>query len=105
MSNNPEDLPIEDDELDKRTEAVNRIAAELLPILLANLEKASESEKLLNLYEVDFLGDLYARMVVSVYMGYYPSRMADDAEDAAHRLYELAKEHENDDSNPSQSSD
>jgi hypothetical protein len=96
MSNNPEDLPIEDDELDKRTDAVNKIAAELLPILLANLEKASEDEKLLKLYEADFLGDLYARMIVSVYMGYYPSRMADDAEDAAHRLYELAKEHDND---------
>jgi hypothetical protein len=96
MTQNHEDLPIDDDELDKRTEAVNKVAAELLPILLANLEKASEDEKLLKLYEIDFLGDLYARMVVSVYMGYYPSRMADDAEDAAHRLYELAKEHEND---------
>ena len=96
MSNNPEDLPIEDDELNKRTDAVNKIAAELLPILLANLEKASEDEKLLKLYEADFLGDLYARMIVSVYMGYYPSRMADDAEDAAHRLYEMTKEHDND---------
>ena len=95
MTQNHEDLPIDDDELDKRTDAVNKIAAELLPILLANLEKASEDEKLLKLYEADFLGDLYARMIVSVYMGYYPSRMADDAEDAAHRLYELAKEHDN----------
>ena len=95
MSNNPENLPIDDDGLDKRTEAVNKVAADILPILLANLEKASEDEKLLNLYEVDFLGDLYARMVVSVFMGYYPSRMADDAEDAAYRLYELAKEHDN----------
>jgi hypothetical protein len=95
MTENHEDLPMLDDEESKRTEAVNKVAAELLPILLANLEKASESEKLLNLYEVDFLGDLYARMVVSVFMGYYPSRMADDAEDAAHRLYELAKEHDN----------
>jgi hypothetical protein len=91
-----ENLPIDDDELDKRTEAVNKIAAELLPILLANLEKASEDKDLLKLYEIDFLGDLYARMVASVFMGYYPSRMADDAEDAAHRLYELAKEHDND---------
>jgi hypothetical protein len=95
MSKERSDEPIDGDEESKRTEAVNKVAAELLPILLANLEKASESEKLLNLYEVDFLGDLYARMVVSVYMGYYPSRMADDAEDAAHRLYELAKEHDN----------
>jgi hypothetical protein len=96
MSKERSDEPMLDDELDKRTEAVNKIAAELLPILLANLEKASEDKDLLKLYEIDFLGDLYARMVVSVYMGYYPSRMAEDAEDAAHRLYELAKEHDND---------
>jgi hypothetical protein len=96
MTQNHEDLPIQDDEEDTKTEAVNKIAVDLLPILLANLEKASEDEKLLRLYEVDFLGDLYARMVASVFMGYYPSRMADDAEDAAYRLYELAKEHDND---------
>jgi hypothetical protein len=87
---------IEEAEEELRREAVNKIAAELLPILLANLEKASEDKDLLKLYEIDFLGDLYARMVVSVFMGYWPSRMADDAEDAAHRLHELAKEHDND---------
>ena len=96
---------IEEVEAELRREAANKVAADLLPVLLANLEKASEDEKLLKLYEADFLGDLYARMVVSVFMGYWPSRMADDAEDAAHRLHELAKEHENDDRNPSQSSD
>jgi len=100
-----ENLPIDDDELDKRTEAVNRIAAKLLPILLADLEKASGDEKLLKLYEADFLGDLYARMVVSVFMGYWPDVMGEDAVGAAYRLCELAKEHENDDSNPSQSFD
>ena len=86
---------IEEVEAELRREAANKVAADLLPVLLANLEKASEDKDLLKLYEVDFLGDLYARMVVSVFMGYYPSRMADDAEDAAHRLYELAKEHDN----------
>jgi hypothetical protein len=86
---------IKEVESELRREAVNKIAAELLPILLANLEKAGENKDLLKLYEVDFLGDLYARMIVSVYMGYYPSRMADDAEDAAHRLYEMTKEHDN----------
>ena len=87
---------IEEVEAELRREAANKVAADLLPVLLANLEKASEDKDLLKLYEVDFLGDLYARMVVSVFMGYWPSRMADDAEDAAHRLYELAKEHDND---------
>jgi hypothetical protein len=87
---------IEEAEEELRREAVNKIAAELLPVLLANFEKAGEDKDLLKLYEVDFLGDLYARMVVSIFMGYYPTNMAKDAEDAAHRLYELAKEHDND---------
>jgi len=89
MTQNPEDLPIDDDELDVRRQAVNEVAAEVLPMLLADLEAGEMNE-------VDFLGDLYARMVVSVYMGYYPSRMAGDAEDAALKLYEMAKEHDND---------
>ena len=85
---------IKEVESELRREAVNKVAADLLPILLANLEKAGEDKDLLKLYEVDFLGDLYARMIVSVYMGYYPSRMADDAEDAALKLFEMAKEHD-----------
>jgi hypothetical protein len=95
MTENPEDLTIDDDELDKRTEAVNKIAAKVLPMLLADFEEVSTDKNLQHPYEIDFLGDLYARMIVSVFMGYYPSRMADDAEDAAHRLYELAKEQDN----------
>lgn len=87
---------IEEVEAELRREAVNKIAADLLPVLLANLEKAGEDKHLLKLYEVDFLGDLYARMVVSVFMGYYPTNMAKDAEDAALKLYEMAKEHDND---------
>ena len=93
MKQNPEELPIQDNEEDTKTEAVNKIAVDLLPILFADLEKANEDND--TQYEINFLGDLYARLVVSVYMGYYPSRMANDAEDAAHRLYELAKEHDN----------
>lgn len=96
MTQNPEDLPIDNDELDKRTEAVNEVAADILPILLADLEEDSKNIDTREQNEITFLGDLYARMIVSVFMGYYPSRMADDAEDAAYRLYELAKEHDND---------
>ena len=83
MTQNHEDLPIQDDEEDTKTEAVNKIAVDLLPILFADLEKANEDND--THYEINFLGDLYARMVVSVFMGYYPSRMAGDAEDAAYR--------------------
>ena len=93
------------EEEDTKTEAVNKVAADILPTLLADLEEAAADKDLIEQYEVDFLGDLYARMVVSVFMGYYPSRMADDAEDAALKLYEMSKEHDNGDTNPSQSPD
>ena len=96
MTENHEDLPMLDDELDVRRQAVNEIAAKQLPMLLADLEEATSDKDLREQYEVDFLGDLYARMIVSVFMGYYPSRMADDAEDAALKLYEMTKEHDND---------
>lgn len=89
-----EDLPIEGDELDVKRQAINEVAVEQLPILFADLEKANEDND--TQYEINFLGDLYARLVVSVYMGYYPSRMAGDAERAAYKLFELAKEHDND---------
>jgi len=85
----------EEDKLDIKRRAVNEVAAEQLPMLIADLEEAMADKDLLEQYEVDFLGDLYARMIVSVYIGYYPSRMAEDAEDAAYRLYEMAKEHDN----------
>ena len=96
MSNNPEDVPIDDDELDVKREAINEVAAKVLPMLLADFEEVSVDKNLQHPYEIDFIGDLYARMVTSVFMGYYPTNMAEDAEDAAHRLYELAKEHDND---------
>jgi hypothetical protein len=78
-----------DDELDIRRQAVNEIAAKQLPMLLADLEKVNEDKDLLKLYEVDFLGDLYARMIVSVFMGFYPELMGGDAQDAALRLIKM----------------
>ena len=83
-----------DDRLEIKRKAVNEVAAKQLPMLTAEFEEAMADKDLLEQYEIDFLGDLYARMIVSVFMGFYPSRMADDAEDAAHRLYEMAKEHD-----------
>jgi hypothetical protein len=93
MTDNPEDEPMLADELDLKRQAVNKVAAEVLPMLLADLEEAQEGK---DQYEVDFLGDLYARLIVSVFMGYYPSRMADDAEEAAYKLFQMAKEHDSD---------
>ena len=92
----------EEDRLDIKRQAVNEVAAEQLPMLTAELEEAMADKDLLEQYEIDFLGDLYARMIVSVYMGYYPNRMAEDADGARdrrkqspHRLHEMAKEHDN----------
>lgn len=84
------------DELDLRRQAVNEIAAKQLPMLLADLEEATADKDLLPQYEIDFLGDLYARLITSVFMGYHPHRLAEDAEDNAYKLFELAKEHDND---------
>ena len=83
-----------DDRLEIKRKAVNEVAAKQLPMLVTEYEEAMADEDLLEQYEIDFLGDLYARMIVSVFMGFYPSRMADDAEDAAYRLYEMAKDHD-----------
>jgi hypothetical protein len=96
MTQNPEDLPIEDDELDIRRQAVNEIAARQLPMLLADLEEATADKDLREQYEVDFLGDLYARMIVSVFMGFYPEVMGEDAQGAAIRLIKMAGEEDYD---------
>ena len=85
-----------DDELDIRRQAVNKVAAEILPMLLADLEKATADKDLREQYEVDFLGDLYARMIVSVFMGFYPEGMGGDAQGAALRLIKMAGEEDYD---------
>ena len=96
MLQNLEDLPILSEDIEHRHQEVNRVAIKKLPMLLADLELVWEEKHLVEQYEVDFLGDLYARMIVSVYMGFFPDRMAKDAMDAQKRLNELAEEHDND---------
>ena len=63
-------------------EAVNRHAVAALEVLLKESEGKWGDED----YETEFLGDLYARMIVSVYMGYFPQKMGEDAEAGAMRL-------------------
>lgn len=75
---------------------VNAVAVKQLPMLLDELRVAWEDENLLVQHEVDFLGDLYARLIVSAYMGFLPDRMARDAIDATERLNKLVEEHIND---------
>ena len=66
--------------------AVNKHAVTVLEVLLKDLEDNYGNEQ----YEVEFLGDLYARMIVSVYMGYFPEKMGKDAEEGAIRLMKLS---------------
>ena len=96
MLQNLEELPILSEDIEYRYQEVNRVAAAQLPMLLADLDEVWKDKDLLEQYEIDFLGDLYARMVVSVYMGFFPDRMAKDAIDAQKRLNKLAEEHDND---------
>ena len=96
MLQNLEELPILSEDIEHRHQEVNRVAVAQLPMLLADLVEALKNEDLLEQYEIDFLGDLYARMIVSACMGFFPDRMAKAAIDAQKRLNELAEEHDND---------
>jgi hypothetical protein len=96
MLQNLEELPIFSEDIEHRYQEVNRVAVAHLPMLLADLDEVWKEKDLLEQHEIDFLGDLYARMIVSVYMGFFPDRMAKDAIDAQKRLNKLAEEHDND---------
>jgi hypothetical protein len=85
-----------DEALDVKHQSVNTVAARLLPMLFADLEAATVNKDLLEEYETNFLGELYARMVVSAYMGYSPDVMGQDAIDGCNRLIKLAEEHKDD---------
>jgi hypothetical protein len=64
---------------------VKERAAVCLQTLLQELEfRHGESD-----YEVEYVGDLYARMIVAVYMGFQPKLLANDAEESAFKLMEL----------------
>lgn len=67
---------------EEKHDAVNKHAVTVLEVLLKDLEDNHGDEQ----YEIKFLGDLYARMVVSVYMGYYPDKMGKAAEESAIRI-------------------
>jgi hypothetical protein len=66
-------------------EKVNLRAVECLEPLLQELEFRQGDEE----HEVEYIGDLYARLIVAVYMGFQPKLLADDAEGAALKLMKL----------------
>lgn len=67
---------------EEKHKAVNQHAVASLEVLLKDAEGKWGDED----YEIEFLGDLYARMIISVYMGYFPKKMGKDAEESAMRL-------------------
>jgi hypothetical protein len=73
-----------------------RLQLNSLPMLLADLDEAMNDKEILDQYETDFLGDLYARMIMAAYMGYCPDLMGADAIEGKDRLVKLVQEHEND---------
>jgi len=85
-----------DDELEVKRQAVNTVAARLLPMLFDDLEAAQVNKDLLEDYETNFLGELYARMVVSAYMGYGPDVMGQAAIERCNRLIKLTEESKDD---------
>ena len=96
MTQNHERLPMSDDELEVKQQAINTVAARLLPMLFADLEAAMTDKELLKEYETKLLGELYARMVLSAYMGYSPDVMGQDAIEGCDRLIKLTEESKDD---------
>lgn len=77
---------------EERRKAAKLHAVNVLKALLQELEDKWEDEQ----YETEFLGDLYARMIVSIYLGFNPRDMAEDAEGGALRLMKVAIEYSKD---------
>jgi hypothetical protein len=78
---------------EERHKAVNLHAVKVLEPLMKELEEKYGDEQ----YETEFLGDLYARLIVSVYMGFRPQALAKDAEAGALRLIKMSVEHTEED--------
>jgi len=96
MTQNHERLPMSDEALDVKHQSVNTLAAKLLLMLLADLEAAMTDKELLKEYETKLLGELYARMVLSAYLGYCPDVMGQDAIEGCDRLIKLTEESKDD---------
>lgn len=61
---------------------INRHAHRVLTGLLEEYEGKSGDAS----YEAEFVGDLYARLIVAHYMGYFTDKLADEAAQTAHDL-------------------
>ena len=67
---------------EERVSQINRHAQKVLIGLLKDYEESQGEET----YETEFVGELYARLIVAYYMGYFTDKLADEAAQAAHDL-------------------
>jgi hypothetical protein len=72
---------------EEKVEAINKNAAVVLERFLREVE-----EKILD--EIAFLSETYARLIILSILGYSPSNMANDAEEAADKLFKMVEEDE-----------
>lgn len=71
---------------EEQFEAINKQARKSLKRLLKQHEKTYANKE----YEWEFIGDLFARMIVASYMGYNPEGLGQEADRAGKRIVELS---------------
>ena len=74
-------------EEDKR-KLVNQKAVKHLQSLMEVMEQRYGDAE----YETDLVGEMYAMMVATSLLGYYPITIAKDAEQAANNIYKMVRE-------------
>ena len=74
---------------DEQFEAINKQAAKSLKRLLKQHEKNYASKE----YEWEFVGDLFAHLIVASFMGYIPEELGRDAERAGQQITKMAGDH------------
>ena len=71
---------------DEQFATINKQAAKSLKRLLKQHEKNYASKE----YEWEFIGDLFARLIVARLMGYIPEELGKDAERAGQQITKMA---------------
>jgi hypothetical protein len=70
---------------EEKQELVNEKAIKHLQSLMEVMEERYGEVE----YEADLIGEMYAMMIAASMLGYYPVRMAKDAEKAAENIYKM----------------
>jgi hypothetical protein len=70
---------------EEKVETINKNAAVVLERFLREIEEKTLDEN-------DFISETYARLIVASILGFSPSNLADDAEEAADNLFKMVEE-------------